>query len=342
DRGVSRVVGAGEEDHVTGTDTSQYRRGGFGGGGVGDLSGHGAVGGGHLFLELHFEHGQPVGGEVDATHEGVPAGEPVVVGTGVENIEQVAVLVLGPHAVAGAELPVPVVHTGMLDRIVQLRPCPGVGQVRSLPCGCRGEPGGVGVADGGAGIDQVEAAIVGEHVGALGDRVVPRVFRGDDAHRIGSEAGGVGRVHGGDEDRAEHLPGVIGLPRVFEVGHVEGDLLDRVEDGPIGAEYRFRGGPTVRVGRVQVVALSVLLQLHDAGAAGPHVGGAVAAVVAGHEQDGQGAVDHVQLWGPEAPGHRPACRVGVTGTQQVVFGGATLGQGLIGEICDAVGHPQWH
>src|SRR5699024_9496507 len=50
DRGVSRVVGAGEEDHVTGNATAQYRRGGFVGGGDRDLYGHGAVGGGHLFL----------------------------------------------------------------------------------------------------------------------------------------------------------------------------------------------------------------------------------------------------------------------------------------------------
>ena len=54
---------------------------------------------------------------------------PVVILGVMEHIDEIAVLVVRPHAMTGAKLPTAVVHAGFLQRIIEFRPCCRVGQI---------------------------------------------------------------------------------------------------------------------------------------------------------------------------------------------------------------------
>ncbi|GEM_PF-5615097 len=160
--------------------------------------------------------------------------------------------------------------------------------------------------------------------------------------RTGSEVSRVGGIHRRDEDRTEHLPRVVVRAGVLKVRHVERDRLEVVEDRAVGAQHRHGMGPVPRLARVEVVAVLVLAELDDARPAGPHVRLPVVAVVAGHEQDGQFAVDHVDLRRPEAAGHDVARRVGVSRDEQVDLPAATGRDRVVGQILDALGDADGH
>ena len=201
-----------------------------------------------------------------------------------------------PHAVAGAELPTPVVHAGLLQRIIELRPYAGVGEIGSLSGRGGDQAGRVVDADQRARVDQENRSVMHDGVRSFGDHVVPCEFRHDDLLRLAGEPRRTSRVKAGDPDAADLLPCVVPAARIAQHGHVKRNALDRIERLAIRVEDGLGHRPVLRLARIEISAVGMLLELHDVAAAGPHVrfagtivGGAVGidarSVEARHEQN---------------------------------------------------------
>ncbi len=308
-----------------------------------------------LFVLAHIEYRIPVGSPVHAPHERVASshiGESIGgVGICMEHIQHVAVLVLAPHAMTGAKLHLAVERSGLLNRIIEHIPVIRIGQVGVLIGD--GKTCGVGLSNGRTGEDEIRLAIADHHVGAFGNGDVPRVFRSDDAHGRRGETRRIRRIDGGDVRCAKLLPCVVALAACHEIRHIEAhaDIALRIggERLAVGAQNRDGLLPVGSIGRVEIVSVGVLLELHvHRMAIRPGI------TVAGHEQNGQSAVDGVNFRSPEAVHDGVAVRIGVTGLEQRVFlgvvslGAAGVGDqsvrvaGGVGERFDGIGHAERH
>ena len=292
-------------------------------------------------------------------HEHVAAGSihgsEILRGIGVEHVDLVAIFVLAPHAVTGAELHLTVERTGLLNRVVEHRPTGRVGQVSTG--GIRyGQPSGVCLTHAGTGEHEVQLAVAQGHVRTFGYGGVPRILRGDDAHRGTGHMGRVLRIHRGDVGGAELLPGVVGpAVGILEIGHVERhahsagrcgcELLVTVEQRGVIAVDRCRHSPVIGVGRVEVVTVGILLELHvHRLAVGPCV------AVSGHEQNREPTINLMNFWSPEAVHDGITLGVLVASLEQrhlLVVVAVRLNQGirvarLVGETGNRVGHAERH
>ena len=252
---------------------------------------------------------------------------------------------------AGAELPLPVVQAGFLQRIVKLRPHVRIGQIGVLPGRSGDQTGGVVDADQRAGINQVDRAIMHDGVRTFGDHIVPREFRHNDLLRLAGKPFRTGRIEAGDPDAADLLPCVIPAAGIVEDGHVERNTLNRIEHTAGRREDWLGNRPVFRFARVEIRTVGMLLELHDMAAARPHVWLASTiveravrigrhAVEAWHEQHRQFPVDHMQFRSPEAAGHGASFSVVITAFEQIDFLGTAARR--VGKCFDGVGDAQRH
>ena len=129
-----------------------------------------------------------------ATHLSVTAAIcAMIVLSVMEHIDQVAVLIMRPHAMPGPQLPFAIVYTRLLQRIIKLRPRRRVEQVGIL-VGRRGSPDhSRALRHQRTRINQENRAIVNNDVRPFRDEVVPREFGHHNLARTAGQAESDGR-----------------------------------------------------------------------------------------------------------------------------------------------------